>query len=281
MSALAALMLKRYLPDGLQSVKGLFPFVLFVCFLPTALAAVVVSVNLVLGSYLTWDEAVLTARMLVIANSLGILLVYPLYHAFKSATYPRGFDLMWTLVPAVLILEVIYLAFSSMPGLIHLLTPFLLYLALTDKTLEMLALLTLTVVSIVFKSTQGLGPFAVMNPDEGLFLLMSYIFVLALIALSMMLHRMELQSSRSSRDLWRRRAGIDELTGLNNRYIFMPILEAEFGRTRRHKRPFSLAMLDIDSFKDINDTRGHMFGDKVLKELAHFMQSEVRTIVVL
>jgi diguanylate cyclase (GGDEF)-like protein len=81
--------------------------------------------------------------------------------------------------------------------------------------------------------------------------------------------------------LWRRRAGIDELTGLSNRYIFMPILEAELGRTLRHNRPFSLAMLDIDHFKQINDSRGHMFGDKVLKALALFMQSEMRTIDVL
>jgi two-component system cell cycle response regulator len=97
----------------------------------------------------------------------------------------------------------------------------------------------------------------------------------------MMLHKQELQTSMTSRDLWRRRAGIDELTGLNNRYIFMPILEAELGRTRRHGRPFSLAMLDIDNFKTINDSRGHMFGDKVLKALAQLMQSEMRTIDVL
>jgi diguanylate cyclase (GGDEF)-like protein len=207
--------------------------------------------------------------------------VYPIYHAFKSSAWPHSFDLMWTLIPAVLLLEVIYLSFSSMPGLIHLITPFFLYLALSDKNLEMLGLLLMTVVGILYKSTMSLGPFAVMNPDEGLFLLMTFIFVLSLISLSIMLHKEELQSSVTSRDLWRRRAGVDELTGLSNRYIFMPILDAEMGRTLRHKRPFSLAMLDIDHFKMINDSRGHMFGDKVLKALAQFMQSEVRTIDVL
>ena len=278
---LAVTMLRKHLPDGLHTVKGLFPFVLYVCLLPTAMSALIISVNLALGSYIDWADVPGTARMLLLADSLGILLVYPIYQAFKSPVWPQHLDLMWTLIPAGLLLEVIYLSFSSMPGLIHLITPFFLYLALSEKNLEMLALLLLAVVAILYKSTETLGPFAVMSEDEGLFLLMTFIFVLALISLSIMLHKQELQTSVSSRDLWRRRAGVDELTGLSNRYIFMPILDAEIGRTLRHKRPFSLAMIDLDHFKQINDSRGHMFGDKVLKVFAHFMQSEMRTIDVL
>ncbi|MEY4641048.1 MAG: hypothetical protein RLZZ227_1042 [Pseudomonadota bacterium] len=279
---LAVLMLRRHLPEGLHTVKGMFPFVLSVCMVPTAFSAVVITLNLALGSDLAWSDAAQTARMLLMADSLGILLVYPFYHACVApATRAKRIDVMWALIPAVLILEVIYLSFSSMPGLIHLITPFLLYLALTDKTLETLGLLLVTVIAILYNSTTGLGPFAVLNPDEGLFLLMTYIFVLALITLSMLLHKQELETSTNSRDLWRRRAGIDELTGISNRYIFMPILEAEVERTRRHKRPVSLAMLDIDNFKAINDSRGHLFGDKVLKALARMMQSEMRSIDVL
>ncbi|HEY0961522.1 MAG TPA: diguanylate cyclase [Pseudomonadales bacterium] len=278
---LAVTMLQRHLPDGLHTVKGLFPFVLYVCLFPAAVAAGAIVLNLVAGGYITWSDVPLTARMLLLADSLGVLLVYPIYHAFRAPVWPQAFDFAWSLVPAVLLLEVIYLAFSSMPGLIHLLTPFFLYLALSDRNREMLGLLLLVVVAILYKSTGGLGPFAVASPSEGLFLLMTFIFVLTLIALSLMLHKQELQSSVTSRDLWRRRAGIDELTGLSNRYIFMPILEAELGRTLRHKRAFSLAMLDIDHFKQINDSRGHMFGDKVLKALAQFMQNEMRTIDVL
>lgn len=278
---LAVAMLRKHLPDGLHTVKGLFPFVLYVCLLPTALSALLVALNLAAGAYIAWIDVPTTGRMLLMAHSLGILLVYPIYHAFKSPTWAHSFDLMWSLIPAVLLMEVVYLSFSSMPGLIHLVTPFFLYLALSDKNLEMLGLLLLTIVAILYKATGDLGPFAVMNPTEGLFLLMTFIFVLALISLSLMLHKQELQNSVTSRDLWRRRAGIDELTGLSNRYIFLPVLDAEIGRTLRHKRPFSLAMLDIDHFKQINDSRGHMFGDKVLKSLAHFMQSEMRTIDVL
>lgn len=278
---LAATMLQRHLPDGLNTVKGLFPFVLYVCLLPAALAVLAIALNLAAGAYIDWSDVPLTARMLLLADSLGVMLVYPIYHAFRAPTWPQTFDFAWVLVPAVLLLEVIYLAFSSMPGLIHLITPFFLYLALSDRNREMLGLLLLVVVAILYKSTGGLGPFAVGTPSEGLFLLMTFIFVLTLIALSLMLHKRELHNSVTSRDLWRRRAGIDELTGLSNRYIFMPILEAELGRTLRHKRPFSLALLDIDHFKQINDSRGHMFGDKVLKALARFMQGEMRTIDVL
>lgn len=60
----------------------------------------------------------------------------------------------------------------------------------------------------------------------------------------------------------------DDLTGLRNRRYIMERLEEEFQRAKRSGRPLSLVMLDIDHFKDINDTHGHLFGDTVLKIIA-------------
>ncbi len=64
------------------------------------------------------------------------------------------------------------------------------------------------------------------------------------------------------------RAATDSLTGLFNRRVFFERLDAEILRSRRHKRQMSLAIIDIDHFKAVNDTFGHRAGDAVVRELA-------------
>lgn len=68
----------------------------------------------------------------------------------------------------------------------------------------------------------------------------------------------------------------DPLTGLHNRRYFNEMLEYEVGRSRRHGHEFSLLMLDLDDFKDVNDTWGHPCGDMVLRRIAESLQAETR-----
>jgi diguanylate cyclase (GGDEF)-like protein len=68
----------------------------------------------------------------------------------------------------------------------------------------------------------------------------------------------------------------DSLTGLINYREFHRQLTEEVERSRRYGRPFSLLMLDIDHFKTINDTYGHLAGDKALRALAALIRGEVR-----
>jgi diguanylate cyclase (GGDEF)-like protein len=68
----------------------------------------------------------------------------------------------------------------------------------------------------------------------------------------------------------------DELTGLNNRRQVMERLEQEFHRAVRIREPICVISLDIDHFKKINDTYGHIFGDMVLKKVAERMQNCLR-----
>lgn len=68
----------------------------------------------------------------------------------------------------------------------------------------------------------------------------------------------------------------DELTEINNRRYLLEQFEAEFQRARRSKNPLSLIMLDIDHFKRINDTFGHLFGDCVLKTIVARIKANTR-----
>lgn len=72
-------------------------------------------------------------------------------------------------------------------------------------------------------------------------------------------------------------ANTDPLTGLLNRRRFMDCAGAEFSRAQRYQRELSMVMLDIDHFKNINDTRGHLVGDQVIKAMARNMQTLLRT----
>lgn len=68
----------------------------------------------------------------------------------------------------------------------------------------------------------------------------------------------------------------DELTGLYNRRNFMEALDREISRARRHKFELVLCMIDLDGFKNINDTYGHSAGDKILSEVGKMLKECIR-----
>jgi diguanylate cyclase (GGDEF)-like protein len=72
------------------------------------------------------------------------------------------------------------------------------------------------------------------------------------------------------------RAETDALTGLRNALGFREALAAEHARATRYRRPLTLAYLDLDDFKTVNDTRGHAVGDQVLRDVADALSRAVR-----
>jgi len=73
-----------------------------------------------------------------------------------------------------------------------------------------------------------------------------------------------------------RAANIDGLTQLYNKKYFIDVLSKEFSFSRRTKQPLSLLMIDVDHFKRINDTHGHMAGDLVLKSIGQYLLQHLR-----
>lgn len=68
----------------------------------------------------------------------------------------------------------------------------------------------------------------------------------------------------------------DSLTGLLNRRAFYDLGTAELDRQRRHQRPFSVAYVDVDDFKAVNDREGHAAGDALLVAVAHTLRAGLR-----
>ena len=73
----------------------------------------------------------------------------------------------------------------------------------------------------------------------------------------------------------------DTLTGLYNRRIFESICQREIARTLRYGGTGVFAMLDLNDFKEVNDTYGHLFGDRVLMEVSRILKSKVRNVDVI
>jgi diguanylate cyclase (GGDEF)-like protein/PAS domain S-box-containing protein len=73
-------------------------------------------------------------------------------------------------------------------------------------------------------------------------------------------------------------ANYDELTGCVNFRWLMKLLEKEIARSRRYRKEFSIIMIDIDHFKIINDTHGHLVGNDALVAFANLVKGSVRSI---
>jgi two-component system, cell cycle response regulator len=79
-----------------------------------------------------------------------------------------------------------------------------------------------------------------------------------------------------AREALRIQATHDSLTGLLNRGSILEALDNEVARSNRESQPLSVLMMDLDRFKQINDTRGHLAGDAVLRESACRMRACIR-----
>lgn len=74
----------------------------------------------------------------------------------------------------------------------------------------------------------------------------------------------------------KKEARTDALTCINNRRTIMKVLNSEFSRYKRKPSPLSVALFDLDNFKAVNDTMGHLAGDEFLKKIADIINAGIR-----
>jgi diguanylate cyclase (GGDEF)-like protein len=87
----------------------------------------------------------------------------------------------------------------------------------------------------------------------------------------------EITERKRAQDELQKLARTDSLTGLSNRRYFFEIAEKEFAESVRYDRPLSVIILDLDLFKETNDTYGHLVGDRALIHIGELLQKAIRT----
>jgi diguanylate cyclase (GGDEF)-like protein len=136
-----------------------------------------------------------------------------------------------------------------------------------SKTAGLLSAFFSTLVFVTIEVTSSRVSLAV---DALLFFILPYLLAYSLLAIMITnfrnVHRIEVDA-----------ADTDNLTGIHSARSFYAELANELLRSKRYDHVFSLAYIDIDDFKNINDSLGHTAGDNLLKEVADCLVSSLRT----
>lgn len=135
-------------------------------------------------------------------------------------------------------------------------------------------------------NSRYIGAFSIAMPAEPLQLTLRNLTLLLLLAwlattgatllvVRTMMRRLMAELQTVNKDL-RRAATIDQLTGLANRQMTLARLNEEFERSKRSGGHLSIVEFDLDHFKSVNDTHGHLVGDRVLRHFAERASSVIR-----
>lgn len=274
--ALAMSMFRRVLPGGLLRAADLLPFIVYVCLAPTTLSSLILAGNLAAGGYIGWHEAGALARVLVLADSLGLLLVYPAYQGWRQRN-AAPLRMQPLLAAGVAIVALLAAGQAGMPGMEYFIFPVLLVLSFHTSLLGLSAASALTIVAVMAAAAHQAGPFDATAGDAA-FRVAAFAFSSALTLLGAALQHGQLERSEHTGRLWQEAAEHDALTGLPNRRLFMPKVQLEHQRSLRSGKPYAIAMLDLDHFKAINDCHGHAGGDRVLDAVAAVLRDNCRMI---
>ncbi|MDE2429643.1 MAG: sensor domain-containing diguanylate cyclase [Burkholderiales bacterium] len=272
----AMLLMRRFLPAGLRRATDLLRFGMAVCLLPTLMSSLIIGFNLGFYGYIKWSETGNFIRMLIVADSLGILLVFPLFQAWQAEEMPQSAEWINILIALLAITALLTLAFNGYPGFIYFIFPVLLILAFYVRLSGVCLALTFGMIAIIAATGHRLGPFQSSNQVEAQFMLVSFVCTITFTILGVALHNQQLRDANASSQQWKLAAEYDALTHLLNRSAFLPVLQEEHQRAQRTGRSYALALLDLDFFKHVNDVYGHQTGDAVLEKFASLMQENVR-----
>lgn len=266
---LSTLLIKRYANNPFDNVKILFPFTLYGALIPTFISSSIIALNLVDGGYIEFEDVYGFVPMLMFADGLGLMLLYPLFEALKTLSNPTLKEWKNTIFYLAATLLLIWSSFYC-HYLIFLLLPLLLASAFQIRIHLMMGILLAVVVEMIALSAHDQnGIFHVGTQMESLLMLITYLISLVFVVIGTSLHHAELITNINL-------TNTDTLTKVKNVKAYKERIDELLSLFERYKTPFSMMIFDIDDFKVINDTHGHRTGDTVLVELCSLIQNNIR-----
>ncbi len=286
LEALTGAWLVKRFAHGRKAVfraSDILKFTILAAMLSTTISATVGVTSLSLAGSSGWGDYWPLWLTWWFGNAVGDIVVAPLLLICASG---RGNPWKWNQVrpEAVALLTLVILSgqivFNRVvPGsnnypLEYLCMPLLAWAAVRFGQREAAVTVLLFSGSALWGTLGGYGPFTGGSLNQSLVLLQSFVGVSALMTLVLSAEIVERRrAEREARSL----ATSDSLTGLGNQRRLIDSLESEVSRSERAGRPFVFLMLDLDGLKKINDTHGHLAGNRALCRLANVLRLHCRT----
>lgn len=215
-----------------------------------------------------------------LSNSIGQLLFAPLFIVWLTPQRPHktAMSLVETMSGLLSFSLIVIIAFSSIPlaqFLVLAITYPLLVWSGIRKGMRYSTLANVFIVFIILSIGASDHGFMSSLTAENRFYYVSF-FIASATLFSLLLFSM-FEERRDLIQQLTKQANTDFLTKLGNRAYFMQQGEQAIALAKRHNLPLSLAIIDIDKFKLVNDTYGHPAGDKVIKSIAKRCKDTLRT----
>lgn len=270
---LAGNVARQHMSGGVNRTEQLFLLLTLGCLLPTALTAALLSANLWWGGYLESGMTLAMGVSIWLADLLGILLVMPLLVAFERRREEmQGVSVSWFLA-TLFTLGFMLVSFHYGHWLLYFSLPTLMYIVFGSTPLYSYVALTAT---ILIYNALNVRLYHLEVVDQRWLEALAFSISVSFSVIALSVQQRVLRREAVLRKKWEIRASHDHLTGLVNRGVLMSLLAHEIERFQRFNGSFSIAMLDIDHFKAVNDSYGHVVGDQVLVEFSKRLQTLIR-----
>jgi diguanylate cyclase (GGDEF)-like protein len=258
--------------SSLRDVVGLF---LLITFILQPFSATLGNVTLALSSVIQWNEIMVNWFSWWFGNTMGQILITPLLLIFFISNQKNS--VIEFLFICIVFLSLAYILFWNLPLnnlslMLSITTPIVVILAAYRGTaIALFATLILACVAL-FATRSGIGTFVY----EGAILIVDLNFYILSHALLVLVTGVLFTERKAIEQKLKSQALYDALTGLPNRNLLAEQLSRAIEHSNRHKTLSAVCFIDLDGFKNVNDSLGHKAGDNLLRIVAQRLTSLVR-----